>query len=98
MRTFIRAFETETNADGRAVFDPETISILVAAFDDAWQSVKTSGINLSSENQIELMRTVLARRILELAVTGERDPNRLREEALLDLAKSIRPNSPPQSK
>ena len=98
MRTFIRAFEIEANADGRAAFDPETVGILIAAFDDAWRSVKANEINLSSENRIELVRTVLARRILELALTGERDPDRLRKEAVLDLAKSIRPTIPPQSK
>jgi len=98
MRTFIRAFEIEANADGRAAFDPETVGILIAAFDDAWQSVKANEIDLSSENRIELVRTVLARRILELALTGERDPDRLRKEAMLDLAKSIRPTIPPQSK
>ena len=42
MRAFIRAHETDVGAG--AAFDPETINILVAAFDDACRSVTTSGI------------------------------------------------------
>ena len=42
MRAFIRAYEADASTG--AVFDPETINILVAAFDHAWRSVKTSGV------------------------------------------------------
>jgi hypothetical protein len=98
MRTFIRAFEAVENTDAEPVFDPETVDILVAAFDDAWQSITSSGIDLTSEERIQLMRSVLAVRILELARTGERDLHRLREAALLDLARTTRPNILPKSK
>lgn len=96
MRTFIRALETEANADAGTLFDPETVDILVGAFDDAWHSVTSSGVDLTSEKKIELVRTVLARRILELALAGDRDLQRLREAALLDLAQTTRPNILPQ--
>jgi hypothetical protein len=93
MRTFIQAFEAEAaNTNSDPVFDPETVEVLVAAFDDAWRSVAASGIDSTLEAKVSLMRLVLARRILELAQTGERDLNRLREAALLDLARSTSPN------
>jgi hypothetical protein len=40
---------------GDDVFDPDTVSVLMAAFDGAWQSIKTSGAQLS-EKQSELVR------------------------------------------
>jgi hypothetical protein len=43
---------------GDDVFDPGTVSILMAAFDGAWQSIKTSGAQLS-EKQSELVRQSL---------------------------------------
>ena len=39
-------------------------------------------------NQAEATRELLALRIIEMAKLGERDPHRLREDALLHLAQS----------
>jgi hypothetical protein len=69
------------------VFDPDAVDILVAAFDAAWQSIQTSGIRLS-DKQVELMRATLAKYIIEQARHGERDQGRLRDGALLHLARS----------
>jgi hypothetical protein len=69
------------------VLDPDAADILVAAFDAAWQSIKASGVNLS-DKQIELMRTTLAKYIIDQARHGERDHYRLRDGALLHLAQS----------
>ena len=75
------------------VFDPDTVSTLIAAFDGAWQSIKASGAKLS-DKQIELMRAILAKYIIEQARRGELDQCRLREGALLHLAQSnLRPPS-----
>lgn len=83
MRAFIRACEADRDAGG--AFDPETISILVTAFEDAWQSVKTSGVTLTTDKRIQTMRESLAKMIIELAEQGERNPHQLRKAALLSL-------------
>jgi hypothetical protein len=66
---------------GRA-FDPETTSLLGAAFDKAWQSVKISGSPLADERHAASTREILAKRILTAGHQGEREINRLIEEAL----------------
>ena len=56
-------------------FDPETIAILGTAYDQAISRVNGQG-------QSEVVREVIAKRIVVLASKGERDPNRLCETAL----------------
>jgi hypothetical protein len=75
---------------GDDVFDPGTVSILMAAFDSAWQSIKASGARLS-EKQSELVREILAKYIIEQARQGELDQVRLRDGALLQIAKTEMP-------
>jgi hypothetical protein len=77
------------------VFDPHAVSILIAAFDGAWQSIKASGARLS-DKQIELVRANLAKYIIEQARQGELDQCRLRDGALLHLARSNLRDSPPR--
>jgi hypothetical protein len=72
---------------GDDVFDPDTVSVLMAAFDGAWQSIKSSGAQFS-EKQSELVRATLAKYIIDQARRGELDEVRLRDGALLHLAKS----------
>jgi hypothetical protein len=81
VRTFLRE-----HVDS-GVFDPDATSILIAAFDGAWQSIKASGAKLS-DKQTELVRTTLAKYIIEQAKRGELDQRRLCEGALLHLARS----------
>ena len=80
MRNFLQDVEP-------GVFDPDAVSILFAAFDAAWQSIKTSGARLS-DKQTELVRATLAKYIIEQARRGELDERRLSEGALLHLARS----------
>ena len=63
------------------VFDPGAVSILMAAFDSAWQSIKASGGRLSEE-QSDLVRATLAKYIIDQARQGELDEVRLRDGAL----------------
>jgi hypothetical protein len=58
------------------------------ALDEAWRSLQTAGVYFRSPYQAEASREMLALRIIELAKSGERDPHRLREDALLHLAQS----------
>ena len=59
---------------GSGSFDPKTLAILEAAFDEAWLTLKCNGIE-------EVRANELARCILHLATEGERDPVRLHNHA-----------------
>ena len=59
--------------------DPETVALLRETLDDAWAC-------LPSEQQATMQKSTLAVRILKSAAQGERDRNRLRDAALIDLA------------
>jgi hypothetical protein len=63
-------------------FDSETTSLLGAAFDKAWQTVKTSGSPLAGKKRAAATREILAKNILAAGHRGEREMNRLVEEAL----------------
>jgi hypothetical protein len=60
-------------------YDPETLAILEAAFDEAWALLK-----INSDDSVT--REGLARYLMVLASGGERDQVRLRNRALLDLS------------
>ena len=60
-------------------FDPETVTLLREILDDAWAS-------LPAEQQATMQKTALAERMLKSVAQGERDPERLRDAALEDLA------------
>jgi len=74
--------------DDELALDPETVRILVAAFDDAWKSVEDSGVTFVSDGHADATREILALRVIDMARQGERDVHRLRDDALLYLTKS----------
>jgi hypothetical protein len=76
------------NSGAKAGFDPATIRILVGAFDEAWKSLQTSGAPFAGERYTATARDVLAKHIIEAAKKGERNPHRLSEGALLQLAQT----------
>jgi hypothetical protein len=63
----------------RGAFDPETITLLSAVFDEAC-------LALPQGQHTPKMRSTLAERILRKAGEGERDPIRLRTYAMMDVA------------
>jgi hypothetical protein len=69
------------------VFDAEDMQILGAAFDKAWETVQASGVTYP-DDKVELVRSILAKHIIAAAKDGERDHSRLRDGALLALARS----------
>jgi hypothetical protein len=69
-------------------FDADEVKILTDAFDRAWKAVEESGGCFTSDSCRNAARELLALRIIEIAQLGERDPNRLREDALLYLART----------
>ena len=56
-------------------FDPEAVAIMSSAFDAALAS-------LNDQNQSPTIREIIAKRIIAAAMKGERDPERLRQEAI----------------
>jgi len=56
-------------------FDPPTLVVLEAAFDEAWLTLKSVGNTTVKPDE-------LARSVLRLATEGERDPVRLHDRAL----------------
>ncbi len=69
-----------------SAFDPESLRILTAAFEDAWQALQTAGTTFDFDGHAEQTRDILARCIIAMAKLGERDRNRLRDAALAHLA------------
>ncbi len=62
-----------------AYFDLQTVALLRAILDEAWACVPP-------RPQATISRTALAEGILKSAAKGERDPERLREAALMAIA------------
>ena len=63
---------------GSGSFDPKTLVVLETAFDEAWITLESSGSATIKPDE-------LARRICHLAMEGERDPERLHDQALMGL-------------
>lgn len=63
-------------------FAPETVEILAAALDEAWEKLKRSGSRLTRPAYSRVMREVVAKRIMEMAQRGVRDHETLVEDAL----------------
>src|SRR5262245_42260617 len=71
-----------------AAFDSEDTELLGAAFEAAWEKLNAAGSALAEGSEAALIRELLAKRIIELAKRGERNPDRLVEMALDHLARS----------
>ncbi|HZC55116.1 MAG TPA: hypothetical protein VE396_03575 [Xanthobacteraceae bacterium] len=71
-----------------SAFEPETIATLVAAFEDAWQKVEQSGSHFASPRYKRAAREIIAKRIIEMAQGGERDPGKLADDAVAFLDRS----------
>jgi hypothetical protein len=63
-------------------FDPITRDAMGLAFDTAWQEWLVSGTHLASSAYAATTRKALALHIVDLAQCGERDVNRLRDDAV----------------
>ena len=69
----------------RESFSPETLAVLEAAFNAAWDAVVASGVDCDQQ----ATRTALADTIVYLASEGETDPKRLKELALAALPRAL---------
>ena len=63
-------------------FTPETIQILAAALDEAWERLRQSGSRLARPAYSRAMREVVAKRIIEMAQRGVEDREALVADAL----------------
>ena len=63
-------------------FTPETIQILAAALDEAWERLRQSGSPLARPAYSRAMREAVAKRIIEMAQRGVQDREALAEDAV----------------
>ena len=66
-------------------FDPETISLLSGALNDAWRQVDADKAAYKVDGHAEGAREMLARHIVDMAKQGERNPDHLIRGALFRL-------------
>jgi hypothetical protein len=62
-----------------AYFDLDTVALMRETLDEAWARIHP-------QHRATMQKTALAVRILETAAEGERDPQRLLDAALRDVA------------
>jgi len=89
----VRGFVTHFAPDE---FRQDEISILEDAFEDAWRRLENSKAPWASEDYSTAARTILARYIIEMAQSGERDPKWLADSALLYLSQRKLTRKPPE--
>jgi hypothetical protein len=73
---------SETYLTEHSHFDPDTVAILAIALQQAWESIEKSGNRLARAGYARAAREIVARHIIDLALNGERDPDRLRDKAI----------------
>ena len=75
-------------------FEPEELDTLTAAFNATWEELRASGLDLSSDDKIVLVKRQLAQRILVSATAGGvRDLETLKKQAMRSLGGGLRPES-----
>jgi hypothetical protein len=71
-------------------FDPEIISMLSEALEEAWDRLLRSGSECTRPAYARAMREVIARRIIDMAQHGTKDKKELVEGAVRFLAANYR--------
>jgi hypothetical protein len=69
-----------------AAFGPEATETLASAFDAAWNVLRRSGSTLVANDKAVMTREVLAKQIIAVGRTGERNQERLVKDALTHVA------------
>jgi hypothetical protein len=72
----------------QAAFEPEMIDTLASVFETAWRKVEQSGSKLASPAYKGAAQEIIAKRIIEMAQRGARDPSELAEDAVIYLEQS----------
>ena len=71
-------------------FDPETIGVLSAALEEAWDRLLQSESECTRPAYARAMREVVARRIIDMAQRGTKDQKELANDAVRFLAANYR--------
>jgi hypothetical protein len=71
-------------------FDPEALTVLAVAFDEAWSQLRASGSESARPAYARAMQEVVARRIIEMAQSGIKDREELADKAVRFLAANYR--------
>jgi hypothetical protein len=71
-------------------FDPETVTLLSDAFEQAWRKTQTSDFRFARPAYTDLMRAVMVKHLLNLADHGERDQIKLSNSAFHFFAANYR--------
>ena len=77
---------------GKHTFDVDTTIILASAFDAAWLAMQNSNSPFAADDRAAKTRDLLAQRIIAIAQRGERDKQRLVQEALAQFVNSTHGN------
>jgi hypothetical protein len=72
----------------KSSFDPEFIKTLVAAYEDAWRKIETSGSTFASPRYRRVAKEIIAKRIIDMAQRGEIEPQQLADDAVAYLEQS----------
>ena len=72
----------------QSAFEPEMIDFLVSVFETAWTRVEQSGSKLASPAYRRAAQEIIAKRIIDMAQRGERDPAQLADDAVIFLERS----------
>ena len=84
-RLMLRTLAKDALAGG---FHDNEVQVLVEAFDESWKRVQEDGGSPVGDGHAEATRELLALRIIVIALLGEREPSRLRDDALAYLART----------
>ena len=63
-------------------FNPEIIEVLASAFENAWDRLQKSGSRFARPGYSRAAREVIAKRIIEMAQLGMKDPQKLTDDAV----------------
>ena len=69
-------------------FDPELIEKLVAAYEEAWRKIETSGSTFAQPRYRRVAKEIIAKRIFDMAQRGEIETHHLADDAVAYLAQS----------
>jgi len=77
----------ESISSPAGAFSPDDVQVLIAAFEQAWKAVENGGAKFALNGEATAPREAIAHRIMTMARLGERDGTRLRDDALLHIAR-----------
>ena len=79
-------------------FDPAVAAMMGRAFEAAWSTLRERGELKLAEEREAWAKEMIALRIIDEAQRGERDPDRLRDDALTYLGQAISAPAAEQSR